>query len=142
MNERDRLSEPTVELLGGLPSALRQSVADYLELVALQAATIFDDAGLTMTREARQRFLFAVAVRKIYRTVSSQYWTMRSTVSMLEQYGLREASVGGARYSRQSEDYREVQRLWRELDAQVRDLDLSDHVAAESLAELAVASQR
>jgi hypothetical protein len=133
-------SAPLVLLLDALPSKLRSSISGYLERVGEHVPTIFEDAGVPMTIDAQRDFMFAVAVRKLWSKVNSQYWTMTSAVSLLRGFGVAEAAVGGARYSRSSADYIQVRTLHDSLASQLRALGLDEVANAPSLRDLVTAA--
>lgn len=128
--------------LSKAPWALRQQILDYADRVNEQATSIFDEAELEMSQQTRSDFVFVAGLRKLRSLIHSQWWTLRSSLDLVERYEVSTVRLGNTDYSRRSAEYRALVRLRDDLDRLLVRLEVRHLVAASSLKEVATLLER
>jgi hypothetical protein len=108
-----------------------------LERVDESASVVFERADVPFTAANRERFLAACAIRKVWLTVRSQYWTVTAVFKLMDRFDLRETAIGSARYGPGTAQFEAIVRLHREMRDQLAELELSPVAFAGSLSEVA-----
>jgi hypothetical protein len=125
------------EVIRPLPWSLREQVEEYVRSVIEIAPSIFEEAGVVMSRRARDEFVFMVGVRKLWNLVDSQYVLLSGAVTLVEGHGAGEIRIGRGRYGRSSETYATLRQLRNDLYGQLVRLEIFSLVNTRSLTDLA-----
>jgi hypothetical protein len=119
-----------------LPRSLRDQVLGYIAAVHAASEAIFSEAGVQRTDELEQALLSVAALRKIYGVVNSSYWAVDNSLSLTQNGQTGSVRIGGARYSKVSEEYLALRRLHLDMETMVGRLELRSLIEADSYADV------
>jgi hypothetical protein len=119
------------DLIQPLPFRLRDQLYGYALAVEEAANSILRDAGLEPTPPLRDRLVFAAGVRQLWAIVDGQYSVLDRSLRWLADYQVGGLFVGGARYTRQGEDFAEIRRLRNSLRRILMDVGMGEVIVAD-----------
>lgn len=135
-------------LTADLPYSLREAVNGYVDAVAAALPEIQRDARVEFGPDRTDEFLLLVAIRRIWSSVNSQYWTMNDCIQIasrpteLSARGaeqMRGFRVGRDEISADSPAFSESRQLRQDFEKLITELGIEDLVATStSLSDLAV----
>lgn len=129
-------AEAIRELTATLPRSLRDLVNAYVESVRPQLPSIYSEADVQRNEELDEEFLVAVGLKRLWSYVDTQYWVFHRSLELLEDHQVAAVSLGGTRYSRSSDAFREIASLRSELQELLARLELLPLVRMRRLDQL------
>ena len=141
-------SQRVRDITAPLPYSLRESVNGYVDAVAAAIPEIEREAGVEITSERRDEYLIIVAMRRIWASVSNQYWIMSDCISLAvessavhptgDEQHLRGFRAGRDEFRADSAAFVEGRQLFDDFQELIAKLEVEDLVSrSRSLADLA-----
>jgi hypothetical protein len=123
-------------VLEELPPPLREEIRGYVSSVEQSAKPIFDQASLSFDSTLLDEFLFAIAIRRLWAIVDTQYWVLTYSLSLLRDKGVRTIRVPGASYGFGTDGYLDARQLRNSLEKLLTKQGISYVIGSGSLADV------
>lgn len=104
------------DMIEELPASLREQIIGYAESVRLAAPSIARDQGIELTKKFEEQITFFAGVRKLFSIVSSSYWSLDNSATLLAQSDTGVITIAGRSFSRGSELHRQLHSLLNDLE--------------------------
>lgn len=127
-----------IEMTEKLPPSLREQVLGYAESVKMAAPAIAKDQGIELTRAFEDHITFFAGVRKLFSIVSSSYWSLDNSATLLARSDSPAITIAGRSFSRGSEPHQQLQALLTDLENALRESQILS-VVQLSFSEMAEA---
>ena len=121
-----------------LPRPIAAEVLGYARSVQSALPEIFQDAGISEDRELGDRLVLIAGFKKIRSLISSQFWTLDSSLHLMREADVAAVRIGSLEISRGSDYHRRLQEAVRELDQILADADVTELLEIRSYSELAL----
>ena len=109
------------DLTEKLPPSLRDQVIGYAESVKLAAPSIARDSGAEPTQRFEDHIVFIAGIRKLYSIVSSSYWSLDNSATLLARSDTSTITIAGQSFSRGSDLHQELHSLLTDLEKSLAD---------------------
>jgi hypothetical protein len=106
-----------LEMMASLPGPLRDQVVGYADSVRLAAPSIARDCGIEHTKKFEDHIVFISGIRKLFSIVSSSYWSLDNSATLLSRSDISAITIAGRSFSRGSELHQELHSLLTDLEA-------------------------
>jgi len=105
-----------IDMTRELPPSLREQVLGYAESVRVAAPAIANDQGIELTKEFEDHITFFAGVRKLFSIVSSSYWSLDNSATLLAKSGTPAITIAGRSFSRGSELHQQLHALLNDIE--------------------------
>lgn len=107
-----------------LPPSLREQILGYAESVKIAAPAIAKDQGIELTQTFEDHITFLAGVRKLFSIVSSSYWSLDNSATLLARSDSPAITIAGRSFSRGSEPYQQIYTLLTDLENALREANV------------------
>ena len=122
-----------------LPPSLREQVLGYAESVRIAAPAIAKDQGIDLTQAFEDRITFLAGIRKLYSIVSSSYWSLDNSATLLARTDTPSITIAGRSFSRGSDLHQQLHALLTDLESALKESQVLS-VVQLSFSEMAEAA--
>lgn len=127
-----------LELLGELPSTLREQVANFMAFADEAAEAIYESLGLEPSVQTLNDFVALAGIWRLWRMIDAPFQLAQAAVRLLNTTSAREFELGASLYSAQSEPVRILSSLRSGLEAALVQAELSSIPGQRSLRDVAL----
>jgi hypothetical protein len=103
------------EVLSQLPYRYRVDIETYVQSVRDASPDIFREARVEFSKEVLEALLDISLMRKLSAIVSMNFWALDSSLRLLAENDITVARAGSAVFSKESWDFRKIEKLYRDL---------------------------
>lgn len=104
-----------------LPPSLREQVLGYAESVRIAAPAIAKDQGIELTQTFEDHITFLAGIRKIFSIVSSSYWSLDNSATLLARSDTSAITIAGRSFSRGSDLHQQLHALLNDLESALKE---------------------
>jgi hypothetical protein len=104
------------DMTENLPPLLREQVLGYAESVRIAAPVIAKDQGIELTQAFEDHITFLAGVKKLFSIVSSSYWSLDNSATLLARSDTFAITIAGRSFSRGSELHQQLHALIMDLE--------------------------
>ncbi len=128
-----------LEMTSELPWAMRTSLEGYVASVAAAKNDIFADTQTEYNEDLYERFIFLIAVWRLWSVVDTQFWILSNSINLLKESGSDGLTVGATEFHSKSDFYKELSRLRNELNSLLSEMDVLNLTEISSPRQLLIA---
>ena len=103
-------------MTANLPAPLREQVLGYAESVRIAAPAIARDQDIELTQTFEDRITFFAGVKKLFSIVSSSYWSLDNSATLLARSDTALITIAGRSFSRGSALHQQLHALLADLE--------------------------
>lgn len=105
-----------IDAIQGLPRALKDQVLGYALCVEGALPEIFKKAGRQYDNAIGDQIIFLAGMRKLYSLVSSNYWTLDNSATLLGDMDVKHITAGSVDLSKSGKLHANLQELNKSLE--------------------------
>src|SRR5262245_57588735 len=128
--------ELVTEFARELPPRLREDVIGYARSVQSALPEIFQDAGITESRELRDQLVFIAGVKKLHAICSSAFWILDNSLRSLERSRIQQVRLGGLFVARGSPEWIRLRDTVTAIEVVLREQRISSFVYTPSYTDI------
>ena len=122
------MESPNESLWAELPYAIAEDIRTYSSAVRQSMEDIFKDAGVAYSNALVEQVCFIAELKKLHSIVTTQYWVLQNSLSLLTRNEIASVRAGSLRIQRNSDSFLELEQIMQELNDLLRENEILELV--------------